>query len=203
MSAPAASPAIVILSAPSGAGKTSLARKLVERRPDAALAVSHTTRPQRPGEEHGVDYYFVDEAGFQSLIANNRFIEHATVFGNHYGTSEEAIKTLISRGKHAILEIDWQGARTVRRKFPEARSVFIMPPSLAVLEARLKSRRQDADEVIATRMRAAVNEMSHKDEYDYIIVNDQFDQAFDRLEALLPELAAGGGGDDKSGGAAA
>lgn len=183
------SPAVIILSAPSGAGKTSLARKLVERRPDVALAVSHTTRSQRPGEEHGVDYYFVDEAGFEAMIAKNRFIEHATVFGNHYGTSAEAIEMLISRGKHAILEIDWQGARTVRRKFPDARSVFIMPPSLAVLEERLKSRKQDAAEIIAGRMRAAMTEMSHKDEYDYVIVNDQFDQAFDRLEALLPELA--------------
>lgn len=181
-----ASPMVIILSAPSGAGKTSLARQLTERRPDAALTVSHTTRPQRPGEEHGVDYYFVDKAEFEAMIADNRFIEHATVFGNYYGTSSEAIETLISQGKHAILEIDWQGARTVRRKFPEARSVFIMPPSLAVLEARLKSRRQDAAEVIAGRMRAAMHEMSHKDEYDYVIINDRFDQAFASLEAILP-----------------
>ena len=183
-------PAVIILSAPSGAGKTSLARRLVACRPDAALAVSHTTRPQRPGEKDGVDYYFVDKAGFEAMIAAGRFIEHATVFGNYYGTSVEAIETLISGGKHAILEIDWQGARTVRRKFPEARSVFIMPPSLEALEERLKSRRQDADEVIAGRMRAAVNEMSHRDEYDYVIVNDQFDQAFARLEAILPAHTA-------------
>ena len=185
------SPAVMILSAPSGAGKTSLARKLVERRPDAALAISHTTRPRRPGETHGVDYYFIDKAGFEGMIADARFIEHATVFSHHYGTSVEAIDRLISQGKHAILEIDWQGARTVRRKFPEARSVFIMPPSLAALEARLKSRRQDADEVIAGRMRAAVDEMSHSDEYDHVIVNDRFDQAFASLEAILPPPEAG------------
>lgn len=179
-------PAVIILSAPSGAGKTSLARKLIEQRADVALAVSHTTRRRRPGEADGVDYYFVDPAGFEAMIAQRRFIEYATVFGNYYGTSVEAIETLISQGKHAILEIDWQGARTVRRKFPDARSVFIMPPSLEALEERLKSRRQDDDEVIQKRMRAARNEMSHRDEYDHVVVNDQFDQAFARLAAVLP-----------------
>ena len=185
----APSPAVIILSAPSGAGKTSLARKLVAHRYDVALTVSHTTRPQRPGEQHGVDYYFVDNAEFETMIAANRFIEHATVFGNHYGTSTDTIERLSARGKHAILEIDWQGARMVRRKFPDARSVFIMPPSLAALEERLRARRQDSDEVIKQRMRAARNEMSHKGEYDYLIVNDQFEQAFARLEAILPRLS--------------
>ncbi len=177
------------MSAPSGAGKTSLARELVKRRADVALAVSHTTRPRRPREKDEVDYYFVDRIGFEAMIAAGRFIEHATVFGNYYGTSVEAIDALISRGKHAILEIDWQGARTVRRKFPKARSVFIMPPSLAALEERLRSRRQDDAEVIKARMRAARDEMSHQDEYDHIIVNDCFDQAFARLEAILPAAA--------------
>ncbi len=182
-------PAVIILSAPSGAGKTSLARRLVACRPDAGLAVSHTTRAQRPGEEDGVDYHFVGKGEFEAMIADGRFIEHATVFGNYYGTSARAIETLISRGKHAILEIDWQGARTVRRRFPQARSVFVMPPSLAALEERLKSRRQDADEVIAARMRAARDEMSHRDEYDHIIVNDEFDRAYAELEAILPALS--------------
>ncbi|MDD9858285.1 MAG: guanylate kinase [Gammaproteobacteria bacterium] len=190
-----------MLSAPSGAGKTSLARRLVARRPDVALAVSHTTRAQRPGETHGVDYYFVDAPEFEAMIADGRFIEHATVFGNYYGTSVRAIEALISRGKHAILEIDWQGARAVRRQFPGAKSVFVMPPSMQALEQRLRARRQDADEVIAERMRAAKDEMSHAGEYDYTIVNDRFDRALAKLEALLP-VAAGGRSDCGDGRAA-
>jgi len=188
-------PAVIILSAPSGAGKTSLARRLVARRPDAALAVSHTTRAQRPGETDGVDYHFVDAAAFEAMIAAGRFIEYASVFGNHYGTSKDAIAALLSRGKHAILEIDWQGARAVRRQFPAAKSVFVMPPSLDALEQRLRARRQDADAVIAARMRAAQDEMSHKDEYDCIIVNAQFDRALTELEAVLPARAGDGDGD--------
>lgn len=188
------SPAVIILSAPSGAGKTSLARRLVARRPDAALAVSHTTRAQRPGETHGVDYYFVDAAAFAAMIAAGRFIEYASVFGNHYGTSADAIEALISRGKHAILEIDWQGARAVRRQFPAAKSVFVMPPSLDALEQRLRARRQDADAVIAERMRAARDEMSHASEYDYIIVNEQFEHALAELEAVLPAAVDSGDG---------
>ncbi len=189
------SPAVLILSAPSGAGKTSLARTLVARRADVALAVSHTTRPRRPGERDGSDYHFVDEAEFEAMIAANRFIEHATVFGNRYGTSAHAVETLIARGKHAILEIDWQGARAVRRRFPQARSVFVMPPSLAALEERLKFRRQDTDEVIAARMRAAADEMSHREEYDYVIVNDHFERALAKLEAILPASGDGDGGE--------
>ncbi|MGI9311036.1 MAG: guanylate kinase [bacterium] len=184
-----ASGGVLILSAPSGAGKTSLARKLVERRPDAALAVSHTTRARRPGETDGVDYHFVGEDEFEEMIAQNRFIEHATVFGNRYGTSAQAVEALISRGRHAILDIDWQGARAVRRRFPAARSVFVMPPSLQALEDRLRARRRDADEVIAARMRAARDEMSHKDEYDHIIFNDRFEDALAALESLLPAFS--------------
>lgn len=184
-------PDVIILSAPSGAGKTSLARKLIQTRADVALAVSHTTRPQRPGEQHGVDYCFVDQAEFAEMIAAHCFIEHACVFGNQYGTSRHAIETLISQGKHAILEIDWQGARAVRCQFPQAKSIFVMPPSLAVLERRLKARKQDGASTIAMRMRAAKREMSHKNEYDYVIVNDQFEQAFAKLEAILDTLQNG------------
>ena len=183
-----AQPAVIILSAPSGAGKTSLARKLVAERDDVALTVSHTTRPMRPGETDGVDYFFVSEDEFEAMIADDKFIEYATVFGNHYGTSTQTIEQLISRGKHAILEIDWQGARTVRQKFPNAKSVFIMPPSLDALQQRLQSRKQDADAVIGARMRAAQNEMSHRDEYDYVIVNDDFQQAFARLQAAVATM---------------
>ncbi|MDA7967666.1 MAG: guanylate kinase [Gammaproteobacteria bacterium] len=179
-------PAVLILSAPSGAGKTSLARELVARRPDAALAVSHTTRAQRAGETDGIDYHFVDCAKFDEMAAAGCFIEHANVFGNQYGTSLEAVEALFARGKHAILEIDWQGARAVRRRFPHAQSVFVMPPSLETLEQRLKSRRQDAEEVIAGRMRAARDEIRHNNEYDHIIVNDCFESALCRLESVLP-----------------
>ena len=183
------SPVVLILSAPSGAGKTTLARKLTARRPDVALAVSHTTRMRRRGEQDGVDYFFVDDAKFAAMINAGQFIEYATVFGNYYGTSTRAIEELLARDMHTILEIDWQGARAVRRQFPEARSVFIMPPSLDALEQRLKSRRQDADAVIAERMRAAVAEMSHSDEYDRVITNAQFDRAVDELESMLPPVA--------------
>ncbi|MGR3983883.1 MAG: guanylate kinase [Gammaproteobacteria bacterium] len=179
-------PAVLILSAPSGAGKTSLARGLIARRPDAALAVSHTTRAQRNGEIDGADYHFVGQARFAEMIAENCFIEHASVFGNQYGTSQGAVEALFARGKHAILEIDWQGARAVRERFPQAASVFVMPPTLDALEQRLKSRRQDADEVIAGRMRAARDEIGHRNEYDHIIVNDCFERALGLLEAVLP-----------------
>ncbi len=179
-------PSVIILSAPSGAGKTSLTRKLVARRPDAAVVVSHTTRPRRVAEKDGVDYCFVDKARFEAMIAERSFIEYATVFGHYYGTSAQAIDALISRGKHAILDIDWQGARAVRRQYPHAQSVFVMPPSLGVLEQRLKSRRQDADEVIAGRMRAALDEMNHRNEYDHVIINDRFERALENLEAILP-----------------
>ncbi|MGR3914262.1 MAG: guanylate kinase [Gammaproteobacteria bacterium] len=183
------SPAVLILSAPSGAGKTSLARELTARRPDAALAVSHTTRAQRNGEKDGIDYHFIAPAQFAEMVAARCFIEHASVFGNQYGTSLGAVEALFARGKHAILEIDWQGARAVRRRFPHAQSVFVMPPSVEALEQRLKSRRQDADDVIAARMRAARDEIRHSNEYDHIIVNDRFEHALSLLEAVLPPPA--------------
>lgn len=183
-------PQILILSAPSGAGKTSLARKLVATRPDVALTVSHTTRPKRRGEQHAVDYFFVGMPAFEKMIVADEFIEHANVFGNYYGTSADTINNLITGGKHAILEIDWQGARTVREKYPDVQSVFIMPPSLEALEERLRARQLDADDVITARMRAAQDEMSHRDEYDAVITNDHFARAFERLAALLPAHGA-------------
>ena len=179
------SPGVLILSAPSGAGKTSLARALVDSHDDAELTVSHTTRQQRPGETDGQHYYFVDKPTFEEMIENDQFIEHAVVFDHYYGTSVKTIEALILNGKHAILDIDWQGARNVRKKFPKARSVFIMPPSLDALEERLRQRRQDSDEIIARRMRDAKNEMSHRDEYDSVIINDDFDMALAELKAIL------------------
>ncbi len=183
------SPAILILSAPSGGGKTSLARALVVARDDVEITVSHTTRKQRQGEENGVHYHFVDKATFESMIAKEKFIEYATVFDNYYGTSVDAIEKLLANGKFAILDIDWQGARNVRKKHPDAVSIFVMPPSMAVLEQRLQQRKQDNDAVIARRMKEAKNEMSHRDEFDTIIVNTHFERALAELESVLNRLA--------------
>ena len=184
-SQPMLSPAILILSSPSGAGKTSLARALVAKHDDVEITVSHTTRKQRQGEEEGVHYHFVDEATFTAMIDAGKFIEHATVFGNNYGTSVDAIEKLLSNGKHAILDIDWQGARNVRKKYPSATAVFVMPPSIAVLEQRLHQRNQDSAAVIAKRMKEARNEMSHKGEFDRVIVNQHFKHALSELESIL------------------
>jgi len=180
--------AILILSAPSGAGKTSLSRALVDSRDDIAITVSHTTREQRLGEIQGRDYYFVDNHKFESMIAAGSFIEYATVFGHYYGTSINAINELTSAGKHAILEIDWQGAKIVREKFPRSKSVFIMPPSLGALEERLRQRKRDSQEIIEERMKKAASEISHKDEFDVIIVNDDFDSALNELNELINSL---------------
>ena len=179
---------ILVLSAPSGGGKTSLARALVAQRDDVEITVSHTTREQRPGEQDGVHYFFVDRPGFETMIEADAFIEYATVFENYYGTSTEAIEKLILNGKHAILDIDWQGARNVRKRYPSAISVFVMPPSVEALEQRLRERRQDSEQVIQRRMEEAANEISHKDEFDVIIVNDDFDNALAQLGQVLDDL---------------
>ena len=186
-------PGVLIISAPSGAGKTSLARRLVEKRPDAAIAVSHTTRPIRPGEVDGVDYHFVSADTFARMVEGDQFLEHASVFDYRYGTSVVAVENLVSEGKYAILDIDWQGARNVRRRFKGACSVFIMPPSLEILEQRLRGRKRDSDEVIARRMRSAMDVISHKDEFDHVIVNDDFDVALHELESILLEIGNPGG----------
>ena len=176
---------ILILSAPSGGGKTSLARALAGLRDDVEITVSHTTRGQRPGEENGVHYHFVDKLTFKTMIEEGQFIEYATVFDNYYGTSIEAVEKLILNGRHAILDIDWQGAKNVRKKYPTAISVFVIPPSTEVLEQRLRRRKQDSDQVIARRMKEASNEMSHKDEFDAIIINNHFDSALAELESVV------------------
>ncbi len=179
---------IMILSAPSGGGKTSLARSLVERHHDVAITVSHTTRGRRPGEENGVHYHFVDKTTFEEMIENDEFVEYARVFDQYYGTSIKAMERLISSGKHVILDIDWQGARSVREKYPTATSIFVMPPSIETLEQRLRQRKQDSDEVIHSRMRQARDEISHKDEFDTVIVNDNFEHALKELETELFNL---------------
>jgi guanylate kinase len=176
---------LFIFSAPSGAGKSSLARALVDSSSDIAVSVSHTTRAPRPGEEHGVHYFFVTPEQFRTMADAGEFLEHAQVFDNFYGTSRAAIEDLLEQGKNVILDIDWQGARAIKAQMPDARGIFILPPSREELENRLRGRGQDSDETIARRMRDAVSEMSHYDEFDYLVVNDDFDAALADLRAIL------------------
>ncbi len=176
---------IFIFSAPSGCGKTSLARALLARRDDLAICVSHTTRPIRPAEMNGQDYHFVDKKTFEAMIEQQQFLEHAKVFDHLYGTSKAAAEMLNNEGKHVILDIDWQGARQVKESKKDVVSVFIMPPSLEALENRLKARGQDSQQVIERRMQDARDEMSHYTEYDHVIVNDDFDHSLHKLETII------------------
>ena len=174
-----------IVSAPSGAGKTSLVRRAVAELDDLAVSVSHTTRGRRPGEEDGRDYRFVSRSDFEAMIAADRFLEYAEVFGNFYGTSVEAVRESTAAGRDVILEIDWQGAEQVRQKLGDAVSIFVLPPSRATLIERLRGRGQDSEEVIATRTAKAVLEMQQYHRADYLIVNDEFEQALTELKAVI------------------
>ena len=176
---------LYIISAPSGAGKTSLVKALLDRLAGVVVSVSHTTRAPRPGEGDGVDYHFIDKVAFERLVEAGEFLEHAQVFDNYYGTSRAAVLERLDAGEDVILEIDWQGARQVSAAFPEAVRVFILPPSREALRERLTARGQDSEEVISRRMADAVREMSHYDEYHYLIFNDDFDLALAELEALF------------------
>jgi guanylate kinase len=176
---------LFIVSAPSGAGKTSLIAALLEREPGLRLAVSFTTRKPRPGEEDGVHYHFVDELRFATMLAAGDFLESAQVFGNRYGTAEVTVRQDLAAGRDVLLEIDWQGARQVRTLFPGAVSVFILPPSSEALAERLRGRGQDSEAVIAARMAKARDELSRYGEYDYLVVNDRFEQALDDLRAVI------------------
>lgn len=176
---------VYVVSAASGAGKTSLLRALIEQDSGLAVSVSHTTRAPRSAERDGVDYHFVDDPTFVGLIEQNAFVEHAHVFDRRYGTSWAAIQLELEQGHDVLLEIDWQGARQVRERLLNVVSIFILPPSLAALEQRLRARNQDSDEVIARRMEAAVAEMQHCTEYDYLVVNDDFQQALTDLNAII------------------
>ena len=182
---------LFIISAPSGAGKTSLLTAAHNQLASLSVAVSHTTRQARPGEVDGEHYNFISADSFSKMVTNGDFVEHAEVFGNCYGTSRQAINLLLESGKDVVLEIDWQGARQIRASYPEAISIFILPPSLSALEERLTSRGQDSDQVIAGRMSAAKKEIAHYDEYDHILINDNFEQALQVLIQLLqtPETA--------------
>ncbi|MFD1806389.1 guanylate kinase [Pasteurella oralis] len=179
---------LYILSAPSGAGKSSLISALLQQQQNNKMmvSISHTTRQPRPGESHGVHYYFVSVEEFESLIKQDLFLEYANVFGgNYYGTSLPAIEENLAQGIDVFLDIDWQGAQQICQKVPSVKSIFILPPSLTELEQRLIGRGQDSQEVIATRMSKAIEEISHYNEYDYVIVNDVFEQALADLQAIL------------------
>ncbi len=176
---------LYVVAAPSGAGKTSLVKALVESMEGVVVSVSYTTRPRRPGERDGVNYHFVDMETFRQMIADNAFLEHAQVFGNYYGTARNNITEQLRQGVDVILEIDWQGARQVREALSGVVGVFILPPSREVLEQRLRGRGQDSREIIERRMKDAVDEMSHYHEFDYLVVNDDFDQALAELRAII------------------
>jgi guanylate kinase len=176
---------LYVISAPSGAGKTSLIRALRERHPELLLSTSHTTRAPRANEQHGREYFFIDKPGFQRMVAAGEFLEHAQVFDNHYGTSQHQLEDKLAAGADVILEIDWQGAQQVRRLLPASRSIFILPPSLAALRERLTGRQTDSPEVIARRLADAVADMEHYREFDYVVINDDFSGALADLEKIL------------------
>ena len=176
---------LFVISAPSGAGKTSLVQALVESTSALVVSVSHTTRPQRPGEENGVNYHFVTADRFTDMVNDGAFLEHAEVFGNLYGTSCNDVQQRLDQGQDVILEIDWQGAMQVRRQLPNSVSVFILPPSQAVLRERLQGRGQDSSDVIERRMAEAVDQLSHHVEFDYLVVNDEFTTAVADLQAIV------------------
>lgn len=176
---------LYIISAPSGAGKTSLVKALLESTGGIQVSVSHTTRPARPGEVDGKAYHFTTVEAFKAKIDSGDFLEHAEVFGNFYGTSRTTVQEMLSQGVDVILEIDWQGAAQVRQQIPEAVSIFILPPSREELERRLRGRGTDADEVIARRLGEAVTEMGHYAEFDYLVFNDDFDTALSELRTIV------------------
>ncbi len=178
---------LYIVSAPSGAGKSSLIQALLKTQPlyDTQLSISHTTRKKRSGEVDGEHYFFISEKEFLQMIKNDCFLEHARVFGNYYGTSRDAVEKILSTGVDVFLDIDWQGAQQIRDKMPRARTIFMLPPSREELYRRLRGRGQDSEEVIARRMEQAVAEMNHYAEYDYLIVNDDFNLALSDLKAII------------------
>ena len=176
---------LFIVAAPSGAGKTSLVKALLESTPDITVSVSHTTRAMRPGEENGVHYHFTDIPAFEAMRDAGEFLEHARVFDNYYGTSRAAVQERLQQGRDVILEIDWQGARQVREHFQDSIGIFVLPPSRQALQQRLQGRGQDDEQIIARRMRDAVAEMKHYDEFDYLVINDDFDLALQELRCIV------------------
>ena len=176
---------LFVVSAPSGAGKTSLIQALVGETADLSVSISHTTRRMRAGERAGADYHFVDTATFEQMVASEAFLEHARVFDNLYGTSRREVDSALAAGRDLVLEIDWQGARRIRALYPQAVTVFILPPSITELRKRLEARGEDRADVIDRRMREAAAEMSHAPEYEYLVVNAVFTQAVADLQAIV------------------
>jgi guanylate kinase len=177
---------MLVLSSPSGAGKTTLSRRLLEADPAVQLSVSATTRPQRPAEVDGRDYHFVDRARFDEMVGNGELLEWAEVFGHHYGTPRGPVEEALARGRDVLFDIDWQGTQQLRDKVSkDFVSVFLLPPSVPELERRLTTRAQDSDEVIRARMAKASDELSHWAEYDYVLINHDVDETFDQLQAIL------------------
>jgi guanylate kinase len=176
---------LFVVAAPSGAGKSSLVNAVLAREPGIALSISFTSRAPRPGERHAQHYHFVDKAEFERMIAAGDFFEHALVHGDYKGTARQSVQPQLAAGKDVLLEIDWQGARQVREKVPDSVSVFILPPSKDALQTRMRNRGQDSEETIARRLAAAREEMSHHDEFDYVIVNEHFDAAAAELRAIF------------------
>jgi guanylate kinase len=176
---------LFVIAAPSGAGKTSLVKALLQRKPELHVSISYTTRKMRPTEEDGREYHFISVADFQRLVDQGLLLEYAQVFDNHYGTGRRPVETELGQGNNVVLEIDWQGAQQVRRAMPECATIFILPPSRQSLEERLKNRRTDSEEVIARRLRDAVGDMSHWNEFDYAVVNDDFEKAVNDLVSIV------------------
>ena len=181
---------LYVVAAPSGAGKTSLVKALMEREPRIQFSVSYTTRKPRTNEIPGRDYHFVTPERFAQMAANHEFLEHAQVFDNCYGTGMRTVQEALSNGEQLLLEIDWQGARQVRSRLPEACSVFIMPPSRDALEQRLKARSTDSDSVIQRRLQDAAHDLTHWDEFDYVVINDRFERAVEDLQAIVGNRGA-------------
>jgi guanylate kinase len=178
---------LYVIAAPSGAGKTSLVKALMEREPRMRFSVSYTTRPPRPNEVEGRDYHFVTQADFEDMVARGEFLEHARVFDNFYGTGLRAVQSELQDGQLLLLEIDWQGARQVRARLPAARSIFILPPTRRALEERLRARSTDSEAVIERRLRDAAQDLAHWTEFDYVVVNDQFERAVADLLAIVQQ----------------
>jgi guanylate kinase len=176
-----------VIAAPSGAGKTSLVKALMEREPRLRFSVSYTTRKARPNEIDGRDYHFITAARFQEMVDRGEFLEHARVFDNFYGTGVHAVADALAAGGLVLLEIDWQGARQVRERLPDARTIFILPPATQALEQRLNARSTDSDAVIQRRLQDARRDISHFSEFDYVVINDRFDQAVEDLHAIVRE----------------
>ena len=178
---------LYVIAAPSGAGKTSLVKALMEREPRIQFSVSYTTRPPRPNEIPGRDYHFVTPERFEEMAANQEFLEHARVFDNCYGTGVRTVQEALANGEQLLLEIDWQGARQVRARLPEACSIFILPPSRRALEERLKARSTDSADVIQRRLRDAADDLGHWNEFDYVVINDRFEQALADLQSIVEQ----------------